>query len=94
LGIWLPDLMTSFYSKVPNKADDGIFFNEALAMVSALLIMLCQLSPKPCQILIYTDNTNTINIFNSLHAKPFYNSLLITAVDALIEHNAQIHILH
>ena len=94
LGIWLPDLTTGFYSEVPNKADDGIFFNEALAVVSALLIMLRQLSPKPRWILIYTDNTNTVDIFNSLHAKPFYNPLLITAVDALIEHNAQLRVLH
>ncbi|SJL14225.1 uncharacterized protein ARMOST_17681 [Armillaria ostoyae] len=94
LGIWLPDLMTGFYSEVPNNADDHIFFNKALAVVSALLIMLRQLSLKPRRILIYTDNTNTVDMFNSLHAKPFYNPLLITAVDALIEHNAQLRVVH
>ncbi len=92
-GIWFPYLVTGFYSHCVNDGDDGIFFNKALTVVSALLLAL-QFSSKPRRILIYTDNTNTVDIFNSLHAKPFYNPLLITAVDALMEHHAQLRVLH
>ncbi|KAK0430316.1 uncharacterized protein EV420DRAFT_1657681 [Desarmillaria tabescens] len=93
LGIWIPQLATGYYSHVTMPSEEGTFFNEALAVVSALLMTL-DLSSRPHRILIYTDNTNTVDIFDSLHAKPLYNPLLITAVDALITHKAQLRVLH
>ncbi|SJL09302.1 uncharacterized protein ARMOST_12679 [Armillaria ostoyae] len=74
-------------------SEEGIFFNEVLAVVSVLLMTLL-LSSKLYRILIYTDNINTVDIFNFLYAKPFYNLLLITAVDALITYKAQLPVLH
>ncbi|PBK94094.1 DNA/RNA polymerase [Armillaria gallica] len=93
LSIWIPQFAAGFYSHFTMPSEEGIFFSEALAVVSALLMTLL-LSSKPRCILIYTNNTNTVDIFNSLHAKPFYNSLLITAVDALITYKAQLRVLH
>ncbi len=92
-GIWFLNLVTGFFSHAVNNADNGIFFNEALTIVSALLLAL-QFSSKPQQVLIYTDNMNTVDIFNSLHMKPFYNPLLITTIDALMEHHSQLCVLH
>ncbi|PBK71385.1 hypothetical protein ARMSODRAFT_883689, partial [Armillaria solidipes] len=43
---------------------------------------------------IWTDNSNTVNIFNSLKASPFYNLILKSAVDMMISHNIDLHVLH
>ncbi len=93
LSIWIPQFAIGLYSHFTVPSEEGIFFSEVLAVISMLLMTLL-LSSKPCRILIYTDNTNTVDIFNSLHVKPFYNSLLITAVDALITYKAQLRVLH
>ncbi|KAJ7769084.1 hypothetical protein DFH07DRAFT_736062, partial [Mycena maculata] len=45
------------------------------------------------KITIWTDNSNTFNIFNSLHAKPFYNEILKSTVDILIANNFQLRVL-
>ena len=33
------------------------------------------------QVAIYSDNTNAVNMFGSLHAKPVYNSILMAAIN-------------
>ncbi|KAJ7741994.1 hypothetical protein DFH07DRAFT_750733 [Mycena maculata] len=45
------------------------------------------------KITIWTDNSNTFDIFNSLHAKPFYNEILKSAVDVLIANDFQLRVL-
>jgi hypothetical protein len=54
------------------------FFYEALAICSAF-----HLGTKyACdRIAIYSDNTNTVDMFSSLRAKRVYNSILLDAVD-------------
>jgi hypothetical protein len=42
--------------------------------------------------MIYTDNTNTVDIFNSLRALPAYNFILRSAVDVLLESNHQLRV--
>jgi hypothetical protein len=46
------------------------------------------------KILIYTDNTNTINIFRTLHCLPPYNHLLKAAVDIIIHNNFSLCVLY
>ncbi|PBK60376.1 hypothetical protein ARMSODRAFT_990949 [Armillaria solidipes] len=62
-SIWFLNLVTGFFSHFVNDADDGIFFNEALTVVSALLLAL-QFSSKLWWILIYTDNMNTLCVLH------------------------------
>ncbi|PBK96563.1 hypothetical protein ARMGADRAFT_924214, partial [Armillaria gallica] len=40
------------------------------------------------------DNTNTADIFNSLRASLNYNLILKSAVDVMILHSIDLHILH
>ena len=69
------------------------FFAEALALCVALH-WASTVVPKHSKLAIYTDNTNTVAVFNSLKANPPYNSLLQWAVDLLIETEIDLRVFH
>ncbi|KAJ7125748.1 hypothetical protein C8R43DRAFT_1135075 [Mycena crocata] len=100
MGFWIPELLLGFYSPVPGAPPaETIFFFEALCVVSALRwFCLYSLGSLPrtrrLRVTIFTDNQNTVNIFNSLCATPNYNLLLRTAVDELVEHQIDLRVLH
>ncbi|KAJ7436188.1 hypothetical protein B0H11DRAFT_1755110 [Mycena galericulata] len=100
MGFWIPELLLGFFSPVPGDPPaDTIFFFEALCVVSALR-WVCTYSrtgtsnSRRFRVTIFTDNQNTVNIFNSLSATPNYNLLLRTAVDDLIKYNVDLRVLH
>jgi hypothetical protein len=86
MGFWLPDKCVGYYSPVPeNTTDEHIFYFEALCVLSAFhhaTEVLCV--PPSSRILIYTDNDNTVAIFNTLRCLPHYNHILIDAADVSI----------
>jgi hypothetical protein len=66
LGFWYPEINFGFQSQLPLNAPLGsIFFFEALAVCSAIH-SLTDTEPIPRHVAIFTDNTNTVDIFNSL----------------------------
>jgi hypothetical protein len=50
--------------------------------------------PTPRRLAILTDSLNTFDMFNTLHALPAYNPILITATDLLIRSNIQLRVFH
>ncbi|KIY43070.1 hypothetical protein FISHEDRAFT_78863 [Fistulina hepatica ATCC 64428] len=74
-------------------SQDRILYFEALAVVSAIVHLLAA-PPYPKRIIVRTDNTNTVDMFNSLHALPPYNPLLITTVDRLMQTGCELRVLH
>lgn len=96
MGFWLPDKCVGFYSPVPEGlTDEQIFYFEALCVLSALHHLIDTYSPPPhSRLLIYTDNDNTVAIFNTLRCLPRYNDILIYAADALIMKNLYLRVLH
>ncbi|KAF8805584.1 hypothetical protein BYT27DRAFT_7224773 [Phlegmacium glaucopus] len=62
MGFWYPDNKTGFYAPTPiNVPSDFIFYFEALCVLSALdHVQSC--APNRSQIVIYTDNLNTVYI--------------------------------
>ena len=46
------------------------------------------------RLVIRSDNTNTVDIFHSLKACSLYNELLKIAVDLLMSHDLDLHVLH
>ncbi|KAG2754244.1 hypothetical protein P692DRAFT_201704664 [Suillus brevipes Sb2] len=84
MGYWFPSLNIGFQSPLPGSAPTGtIFYFEALAVTSALLDAVARLIPGQ-RVAIFTDNLNTVAMFNSLAALPPYNWLLMTAVDSIL----------
>jgi len=43
---------------------------------------------------IFTDSSNTINIFSSLQYQPLYNPILCLATDILLTSRLQLHMVH
>ncbi|KAI9063203.1 hypothetical protein FKP32DRAFT_1572414 [Trametes sanguinea] len=85
LGVYFPWLRLGFHCLLPSDPPrDTIFFFEALAVVSAIHRVCAWRAARRfvSRLAILTDNTNTVNLFNTLRASPPYNSLLRSAVDA------------
>ena len=94
LGFYFENSYTGFQSVIPHDTPrDTIFYFEALAVVSAIEAAT-HLSPVPAQLLIYSDNTNTVDIFHSLCALPSYNDLLKFTISLLIKHGISLRVVH
>ena len=94
MGYWLPSLSCGFQCHVNTHHGDGIFNLEALTVLLALhWVLHDQDLPHGACITLYTDNFNTVNIFNTLYVQPLYNPILITAVDLLYSFNVQLRVL-
>lgn len=91
MGFWSPRTCEGFQCAVPANSQNGIFFFEALAVLSALHHVCEHVMPKPHHLTILTDSSNTFDMFNSLHALLAYNSILITAIDLLLKSGVQLH---
>ena len=66
LGCWFPDHGVSFYADIPEWIPSNIiFYFEALSIAMAL-DHLAHVTAVLSQVLIYTDNANTVSIFSLL----------------------------
>jgi len=90
MGYWSPKTCEGFQCAIPSNSRNGIFFFEALAVLSALHHVCVHVHPKPRRLAILTDSSNTFDMFNTLHALPAYNPILITAIDLLL--NSGVHL--
>ena len=94
MGFWYPVSKDGYYAPTPvNVPSDVIFYFEALCVLSAL-VDVQKKAPSGSKILIYTDNSNTVDIFRSLRCLPPYNHLLKSAVDVLINRDYSLRVLH
>ncbi|KZP19211.1 DNA/RNA polymerase [Athelia psychrophila] len=94
IAFWSPQYLCGFQHLVISGSDYDIWYLEALAVVSALHWVLTVSPYTPKRIVIYTDNTNTVDMFNSLRADPNHNPLLLTAIDLLISHGVELRVMH
>ncbi len=97
MGFWLPKIACGFVCPTPElpDVDEIIFFFEALCVCAAIHWVAANLSPAMRKrVTIFTDNTNTVDIFNSLRASPTYNHILKSAVNVLISHAIDLRVLH
>jgi hypothetical protein len=94
MGFWYPSLNLGFYSPTPeNSVTTIIFYFEALCVLCALRDVQHR-AQKGARVVIYTDNMNTVQIFNSLACLPTYNHLLRRSVDILLASNIDLRVLH
>ena len=85
MGFWYPENKTGFISPTPSDVNPSlIFYFEALYVLSALYNAHNRSSTGKEWIIIYTNNLNTADIFNSFLALPAYNHILKAAIDILV----------
>ena len=93
IGVWFPGKHVSYLCPLPlNAPKDAIFFFKALDTCSAIL--LARSFCKTTWLIVYTDNTNTFDIFTSLSAKPVYNRILISSINMPLEDGIDLRIFH
>jgi len=94
LGIWIPHDNFACQCPLPTSPpNDTIFFFEALAVCSAIHCV-ADMAWTPAKLLVYSDNMNTVAIFNSLRAGPSYNPILLSAVDILLKYRFDLRVEH
>ncbi|KAF8811736.1 hypothetical protein BYT27DRAFT_7276106 [Phlegmacium glaucopus] len=94
LGFWYPADKTGFYAPTPvNVPTEFIFYFESLCVLSALTDVQKK-APHGSRIIIYTDNSNTVDIFRSYRSLPPYNHLLKDAVDVILRNDYSLRVLH
>jgi hypothetical protein len=94
LGLWSPRENIGFHHAVTDDEPRPIFFYEALAVLSALHKSFALTTPHPRRVVVYCDNTNTVDMFNTLHAKPEYNPILLTAVGQVLGTHSSFRVFH
>ena len=94
MGFWYLSSMLGFYSPTPLDASDfPIFYFEALCVLCALQDVASCVN-RGSRVVIYTDNLNTVQIFNTLGCLPSYNHILRRAVDILLATRIDLRVLH
>jgi hypothetical protein len=94
LGFFFPSLLLGYQTHIPHgPPKDTIFFFEALAICSAIHYSASRV-PLPNHLTIFSDNSNSVNMFNTLRAKPMYNTILKSSVDILILSNISLHVVY
>jgi hypothetical protein len=91
MAFWYLELRLGYQCRIPHGFTAPIFYWEA---VTVACTMIAPPSNKSRQLVVYTDNQNTVNIWNSLKALAPYNSTLIIAIDSLIKHGTDSRVLH
>ncbi|RDB29605.1 hypothetical protein Hypma_015868 [Hypsizygus marmoreus] len=96
MGFYYPEHQLGFYATVPpDTPSEHIFYYEALCVASALQHVTETFpSQTPIRIIIFTDNTNSVNIFSSLYSLPTYTPILKFFCDILIATSHEVRVLH
>ncbi|KAJ7161680.1 hypothetical protein C8R46DRAFT_1037880 [Mycena filopes] len=95
MGFYIPALCVGYQAELPLGLLDSlkIFFYEALC-VCAAIHRAAAILPHGSRLTVYTDSSNTVDIFGSLKALPVYNEILKSAIDVQLAHGLDIRVLH
>jgi hypothetical protein len=94
MGFWYPDLAVGYYSPVPEGIPkDLIFYFDGFCVLSTL-IRPPENSSAQIRIAIFTDNANTVDIFNCMRGLPAYNYILRSSVDIRMKTHHQLRVFH
>ncbi|KAF6753313.1 hypothetical protein DFP72DRAFT_1171100 [Ephemerocybe angulata] len=85
MGFWIRGLNLGFYAPtIDTQGEEFIFLHESLCVLSALRHIDSH-DYFPSHTTVYSDNTNTVDIYNTLKASPRINPILKAASDVALE---------
>ena len=96
MGFWVPSQNQVFQApgqEIFAEMGGSIFYLEALCVCSAILHGVTLLPPDG-RLAVFTDNLNTVQLFNSLAALPLMNWMLMAVVDAVLHHRIDFRVSH
>ncbi|KIK75919.1 hypothetical protein PAXRUDRAFT_171261 [Paxillus rubicundulus Ve08.2h10] len=94
MGFWFPATNAAFQAlRSKPEPSSSIFYHEALTVCAAILEATTHL-PHGGRLAVFTDNLNTVQLFNSLAALPSMNWMVILAIDKLLACNVDLRVFH
>ncbi|KAG2147613.1 hypothetical protein DEU56DRAFT_730826 [Suillus clintonianus] len=94
LAFWYPAINHGFQCDLPGTlSSDTIYFFEALTVTAAIVDAVRRMHAHG-RLAVFTDNANTVAMFNTLAALPPYNWLLMLAVDVILEGDIDLRVFH
>ncbi|KAI6153030.1 hypothetical protein BKA82DRAFT_3970091, partial [Pisolithus tinctorius] len=94
LGFWFPSLNLGYTLHIPaSYSSHPIFFLEALVVLAAIQYGI-RFVPYGGRMAVYTDNFNSVSMFNTLAALPRYNWILLSAIDILLAHGLDFRVFY
>src|SRR5260370_24335673 len=95
LAFWTLDLNLAYVTSIKelDVRYGDIFFNEALAVISAIE-WAAHLLEHPHQILIQMDSMNTVDIWHSLTPQDGYTLLLLYRVKIMMDYSVDVQVTH
>ncbi|KIK80855.1 hypothetical protein PAXRUDRAFT_157514, partial [Paxillus rubicundulus Ve08.2h10] len=91
---WFPTENLGFQVQLNNaNHEDSIFFYEALTVCAAVHEATKQIA-YGSHLAVFTNNLNTVQMFNSLTALPSMNWMLIQTVDVLLNSAIDFRVFH
>jgi hypothetical protein len=94
MAFWYPSLNHGFQCQLPGTlSSDTIYFFEALAVTAAIIDAVGRMQPHG-HLAVFTDNVNTVAMFNTLAALPPYNWLLMLLMDFVLDGYIDLRIFH
>ena len=96
IAFFLPCAKLAYQCPSPSpELSKHIFFHEALAVCSVFHhFVAASFHSVTHRLVIYTDSSNTVDIFSSLRAIAPYNQLLISAMNVVLDHQIDFRVLH
>lgn len=97
MAFWISSLSCGFVADCPSAPptlDDNIFWFEALTVLAALEWVVRNVSPLPRRLAIYTDNLNTVQMFDSHRGNAFFDELLLVACEHLLASHVDLRVWH
>lgn len=92
LGFYSQALAKGFWCYPPMPISCDIYFLESFAILCQIL-WATRLTPKPKRLIIYSDNTNAVAMFNSLRGEGMNNGILILASELLMSSGIDLRVL-
>ena len=86
MSFWYPSSALAFHSPTPKDYLVFVIFHFEALCVFCALCDIANWVQANSRVVIYTDNLNTVQMFNSLACLPDYNQLLWQSMDILLTH--------
>ncbi|KAF9244261.1 hypothetical protein BU15DRAFT_42310 [Melanogaster broomeanus] len=94
MAYWFPTLRLAFQSNITEDGPNNtIFFFEALTVCAAIHEATSRTAPGE-RLAVFTDNLNTVQMFNSLATLPTMNWLLMDTVDCVSRDGVDFRVFH
>lgn len=94
MAFWFPSVNVGFQARISaGQPTNTIFYFEALTVCSAILEASSFL-PHGARLAVFSDNLNTVQLFNTLSALPTMNWMVMLVVDKLILTSIDCRVFH